>query len=368
MKSRSTKDELTAARRRRVSQHDVPFYPLTQAMRVPNALADQLGLKPARPIQVAQALGVQPTSSGFRMLCGSSIAYGLTEGGYNAAEISLTDLGRRVVAPSREGDDANALREAFLRPRVVHEFLGRYDSAKVPRADVARNVLADMGVPRNAGDRVLTMILEGARGLGLLREIGGAQYVDLQGTRTLATGLVPEQGGELEDLDVDEESCEGPGLPANGVTPVAPRATVGKTRVFISHGRYMEVVAQIKTMLNVAEVEYEVAVEEEATAIPVPEKVLDAMRKCNSAVICVTADSTGSPGTAESVARAVNQNVLIEIGAAFVLYEKRVVLLWDKRIPVPSNLQGLYRCEFEGAELSWSVGMKLMEAVKKFRI
>jgi len=58
---------------------------------------------------------------------------------------------------------------------------------------------------------------------------------------------------------------------------------------------------------------------------------------------------------------------LIEIGAAFVLYEKRVILMWDKRVPVPSNLQGLYRCEFEGNELSWMVGMKLMEAIKKLK-
>jgi hypothetical protein len=59
--------------------------------------------------------------------------------------------------------------------------------------------------------------------------------------------------------------------------------------------------------------------------------------------------------------------VLIEIGAAFVLYDKRVVLLWDRRIQVPSNLQGLYRCEFEGNDLNWGAGMKLMKAIKGFR-
>jgi predicted nucleotide-binding protein len=62
-----------------------------------------------------------------------------------------------------------------------------------------------------------------------------------------------------------------------------------------------------------------------------------------------------------------NENVLIEIGAAFVLYERRVVLVWDKRLPVPSNLQGLYRCEFEGDEMSWSAGMKLMKAIQGFK-
>jgi hypothetical protein len=42
-------------------------------------------------------------------------------------------------------------------------------------------------------------------------------------------------------------------------------------------------------------------------------------------------------------------------------------LLWDKRIPRPTNLQGLYRCEFEGEDLSWSAGMKLMKAIQKFK-
>ena len=55
------------------------------------------------------------------------------------------------------------------------------------------------------------------------------------------------------------------------------------------------------------------------------------------------------------------------IGAAFVLYDQRVVLLWDRRLKVPSNLQGLYRCEFEGSELSFTVGTKLAKAIKGFR-
>jgi hypothetical protein len=44
-----------------------------------------------------------------------------------------------------------------------------------------------------------------------------------------------------------------------------------------------------------------------------------------------------------------------------------IVLLWDKRLSVPSNLVGLYRCEFEGSELSWTAGMKLMKAIRGFK-
>ena len=134
--------------------------------------------------------------------------------------------------------------------------------------------------------------------------------------------------------------------------------------VFISHSKNKKIVEQIKTMLDLAGLECEIATEEETTAIPVHDKVLSAMRKCTSAIICVTADKSEKGG---DETYDINQNVLIEIGSAFVLYNKKVVLVWDKRIPIPSNLQGLYRCEFTGDELSWSEGMKLMKALNKFK-
>src|SRR4051812_9591995 len=90
------------AKRPYLSQSDVPSVGIEQALRVASALADNFGKQPARPLQVAQALGIQPTSGGFRTVCGASIAFGLTDGGYNSEQISLTPLGRRIVAPTKE--------------------------------------------------------------------------------------------------------------------------------------------------------------------------------------------------------------------------------------------------------------------------
>jgi predicted nucleotide-binding protein len=137
-----------------------------------------------------------------------------------------------------------------------------------------------------------------------------------------------------------------------------------KLKVFISHGKNHDVVEQISTMLDLADIESEIAEAEETTAIPVSDKVLDAMRRCGAGIIAVTVEESRKDKDGNYV---LNDNVLIEIGAAFVLYERRVVLVWDKRLKVPSNLQGLYRCEFEGDELSWSTGMKLMKAIQKFK-
>src|SRR5687768_15412976 len=122
-----------ATQRMRVLQTEIPSYPLGDALRVPRAIAEHFGLRPSRPLLVAQGMEMQPTSGHFRMLCGAAIAYGLTEGGYNASEVSLTSLGRRIFSPMSEGDDESAKREAVLKPRVLREFLQRYDGARVPR-------------------------------------------------------------------------------------------------------------------------------------------------------------------------------------------------------------------------------------------
>jgi hypothetical protein len=168
----------------------------------------------------------------------------------------------------------------------------------------------------------------------------------------------------ITDTEQIAPKTETPHLPVPPVIqPPTPKLTVD-VRCFISHGSNMDLVDQVQSMLGLADIESEVAVKEETSAIPVPEKVFSAMRRCSAGIIVVSVDETRKDKDGKYV---INENVLIEIGAAFVLYEKRVVLLWDKRLSVPSNLQGLYRCEFEGNELSWSAGLKLMKAIRGFK-
>ena len=178
-------------------------------------------------------------------------------------------------------------------------------------------------------------------------------------------------GGEADELLAEEETPpETPETPTGtpdeppAEMPPAPPAPPEALRVFITHGKNMEIVEQVQTMLELADIGNEVAEEEETTAIPVPDKVFDAMRRCRAGIIVVSVEDGRKDKDGNYT---INENVLIEIGAAFVLYERRVVLVWDKRLIVPSNLQGLYRCEFEGDELTWSAGMKLMKAIQQFK-
>ena len=99
-------------RRSPLRQADVPGRSLKEALRVPEALRDHFAGKSARPLQVASAINMQPGSGPFRTLTGAAEAYGLTSGASRSEEISLTDLGRRIVSPREEGADVLGMREA----------------------------------------------------------------------------------------------------------------------------------------------------------------------------------------------------------------------------------------------------------------
>lgn len=353
----------TPPKRVYVQQAMLPKRKLRDAMLIPQAIVDNFGSS-AAPHQVAMAIDSSPTSSAWRDLTGAAIAYGLTDGGYNSDRITVTELGRRCVAPTQEGDDVRARSEAALRPQILRKFYDRYDKSKFPDDKILRNVLQhDYHVPHERLDEVAGILKDNGAYIGIL-------HITKTGLFVAVNNPEPSASISLEAPDPlgDEPDVKRPAVAAPDVQPAAPAAAStdrmsSPFKVFISHGKNMDVVNQVKDVLSLYDIDFEIAVEEETTAIPVSDKVLNGMRRCLAGIMVVTADEHAKAGEDYTI----NNNVLIEIGAAFVLYNKRVVLLWDKRLKVPSNLSGLYRCEFEGAELSFSVGTKLAKAVKNFR-
>ena len=150
--------------------------------------------------------------------------------------------------------------------------------------------------------------------------------------------------------------------------PAAAAATFDPkiNRVFISHGKQQAVASQIKELLAFGNFEPIVSIERESTAIPVPEKVFEDMRSCGAGVIHVGGEGKYLDREGGEHSK-INDNVLIEIGAAMALYGKKVVLLVEKGVTLPSNLQGLYRCDFEGDRLDYEATMKLLKTFSQFR-
>lgn len=351
----------SSPKRVKISQTEFPNTPLEDVLKIPRAIWDNFAGKGSAPHNIAMALDMSPTSGTWRNLCGAAIAYGLTEGGYAAAEIALTDLGRRVVAPTQEGDDRAALQEAALKPRLLGDFFRRYNRAKFPRDDIAGNVLVSMGLPKERVAALVALLKRNGEFVGLIKETKTGPFVSLDAPTTLAP---PSVASQVED---DAETAFIEELPSNSpvqTTVAANQPAVGlNNRVFITHGKNKQILDQIKEVVELGGFEPVISTRTETTAKPIPDKVMDDMRGCSAAVIHV-----GSEGILTDEAGAthphINPNVLIEIGAAMALYKGRFILVVEEGVALPSNLQGLYESRYSGSSIEFQAGMRILKALR----
>lgn len=327
--------------RGRVSQADVPRHSILEARRVAQVVEDHYGGGGASPMDVATSLDSTPSSSWFRTVTGAAVAYGLTEGAYNSSEIKLTPLGRRLVAPMAEGDDQLALVEAVQRPRVMREFLVKYDRKKLPPETIAQNVLAGLGVDKDATERTLRVILESANAAGVLRQLKGDDWVDLRSRPTpgLTTGEVESDADENfeEARDTTTAIATEPAIPASAAAPV---------KIFVAHGRSTKPLEQLKQILNEWQVPFVAAVDEPNAGRPISEKVAELMKSCTAGIFIFTADDEFQDATGQSVFRP-SQNVVYELGAASLLYGRKIVVFKEKGVAFPSDFSDLGWIQFD---------------------
>lgn len=176
-------------------------------------------------------------------------------------------------------------------------------------------------MPTDRTTPTLELIIESAQDVGFLRKLNGQTYVDLEGCSSPTT--LSHRDTERETLlyladDPPERS------PAALVPEVIAAPAQINNRVFITHGKNKDIVGQLKELLTFGNLQPVVAVEHETVSKPVPDKVMDEMRSCEAAIIHVgpelkLLDDSGSEH------RILNQNVLLEIGAAMALYRRNFI-------------------------------------------
>jgi predicted nucleotide-binding protein len=356
-------------KRTNISQADCPNVTLEQSLKIAQGIWDHYAGKGAAPHNVAMALDLSPTSGGWRNLCGASMAYGLTEGGYAANEITLTELGRRIVAPTSEDDDSKALQQAALFPRVPGEFFRQYDRAKFPREDIAANILVGKGIPKDRASALVSLIAENGKFVGFIKQTKTGPFVSLDVPAT--TGNCDQPFVEADDISQAnndnhnfDDQTSALQLPTANVLPSG--SNENSNRVFITHGKNKDILEQIKEVVELGGFDPVISIQQETAAKPIPEKVMDDMRSCGAAVIHVGSEGilTDKSGTEHPQ---INPNVLIEIGAAMALYRGRFILVVEDGVTLPSNLQGLYQSRYSGSAIEFQTGMQILKALRGLR-
>ena len=107
-------------RRTRVVR-DYPTNTLQDVLVVPMAIHNNNAGLPIDRKLLAKSLGTTHKSSGFITKINSSFSYGLTIGGYKDELISLTGLGKSIVAPKNNEEYVNALIKSVLTPPIFNK-------------------------------------------------------------------------------------------------------------------------------------------------------------------------------------------------------------------------------------------------------
>lgn len=151
--------------------------------------------------------------------------------------------------------------------------------------------------------------------------------------------------------------------PREAVATAAAHAS-GNMRVFISQSRDAELSKQLQLALEMAEIESELSRRTDDGAQLMTDDIFRAMRRCDAAVIVVTAEDCRTDDEGNTI---LQESLMMEIAAAIVHYNRRVILLWNESVPLPARLSRLRRCEFAGRSLTWDSGLQLLKNLKSFR-
>ena len=346
-----------------------PQTSLSSALRVAEAIAENNASRPMNRLLLADAMGYSPSGSGFRELITASAKFGLTEGSYAAETVSLTPLAVEATRPRNEAERIEAKRNAFRKIPIFDDLVEHFGNARLPLPAFLKNILErdPFNVDPEWSISVAEAFTEDAHEVGYLRDIGGSPHIVLDASttapasETLSEVFVDDvvsrpAGREIPAPVKDSSIPESPNvIEQSGTSPTRRPVPV---QLFIAHGKNRRPLEQLKSILNGWRVPYLVAVDEPNAGRPISEKVADTMRQCSAGIFIFTADENFQDIAGETVSRP-SQNVVYELGAASLLYGRKIVILKEAGVTFPSDFSDLGWIEFDTDALD-AKGMDLL--------
>jgi hypothetical protein len=152
--------------------------------------------------------------------------------------------------------------------------------------------------------------------------------------------------------------------PMRSALPLPPTWEAGRMRVCLSLRATQRKARQLQALLEVVGIESEVLERGTNTTLTNSESAFDTIRRCDAGLFVVTQEDCLPDEAGNFLLR---PEVQSEISAAYLFYNRRVLLLWDEGIPLPADWQHLHRADFSGAEITWDTGLQLTKALLSFK-
>ena len=339
------------------SNRPYPPYSLVTALQVAEAITEKNASHPMNRLLLAEAMSYSPSSSAFRQRVAASAKYGLTEGNFHSETISLTSLGDAATRPRNVAERSEARRNAFRKIPLFDELIQHYTNAKLPEPEFLKNVLErePFNIDPTWSASAAEAFIEDASEVGYLRLISGSPHIVLDASGT-TTGVVSHSDGRVDEADSMPQnqaaSDTGGDSSISGSTGDLQQSRQDSgvrdipMQIFIAHGKNRKPLEQLKEILNSWKVPFMVAVDEANAGRPISEKVADTMRQCSAGIFIFTSDEHFRDDAGTMVSRP-SQNVVYELGAASLLYGRKIVILKESDVTFPSDFSDLGWIKFD---------------------
>ena len=271
-------------------------------------------------VRLAKAMGTTPASSAFMMKLNSSAKYGLTEGGYSDARISLTGLGEKAAKA-----EPAAIIEAAMRPDTFRAFYQLLDGKRIPGSEEASAIIIDdIGIPESLASEFLEIVVRNGELIGIVTEAGNSHYVSLAdlnlqtspASKTPPTE-VPKAPPKTERPVPDDKA------PAEPSQPPVHRQDRG--RLLVAHSGAGAIADRIVRTLDGFSIPHSVVEIDPIDSSPLSAEWANGMDGCSGAIIVMAGPSrvVSTPGVASSR----TSKMLLQLGAAVDRFRDQVVMV-----------------------------------------
>lgn len=131
------------SKRKRLELRPFPKKPLSEALKVVDAIKNKNAGKPWSPAQLADALGRKQRSSDFQYIVSGAREFGLVDGNVRADSISLTPLGTTVAYAKSDSEEKEAQFKAFANVELFRQVYDYYKGNKLPETKYISNTLVN---------------------------------------------------------------------------------------------------------------------------------------------------------------------------------------------------------------------------------
>lgn len=210
----SEKGKKKSKKKKQISASDFPRRTLEETLDVPKCIYENFAGNATPWDTIASFLEIGSKSPNLKYLIWSAEAYGIILQHDNKS-YSISELGRKLIAPTYGGEDTEAARKAIMTPTIMSKFYTDYNKHPIPKDEFFPNILEHKyEIPRNRLDEAKTILMENARfaDIVIVDDKSDSKIIvldkDVSGKVSISPDLEKNGKGESEKIEDIQDEIE----------------------------------------------------------------------------------------------------------------------------------------------------------------